>query len=146
MTNIILADDHALVRQGVRMMLETAGKEFKVIGEVSNGEDLLKMAKETPADVYIVDISMPVLNGIEAVNKLVKKDPKAKVLMLSMYDDRVSVEKALKAGAKGFVVKVSRAEEFLKAVREVAAGRFYFGEKITVHIYYFMDFIHIKTY
>ncbi len=131
MINIILADDHALVRQGVRMMLETDKDEFKVIGEVSNGEELLEMAKKTPADVYIVDISMPVLNGTEAVHKLLKIDRKAKVLILSMYDDRVSVEKALKAGARGFVVKVSRAEELVEAVREVAAGRFYFGGKIS---------------
>lgn len=131
MINIILADDHALVRQGVRMMLETDKNEFKVIGEVSNGEELLALAQKTPADVYIVDISMPVLNGTEAVHKLLKIDRKAKVLILSMYDDRVSVEKALKAGAKGFVVKVSRAEELIEAVREVAAGRFYFGGKIS---------------
>ncbi len=131
MINIILADDHVMVRQGVRMMLETAKDEFKVIGEVSNGEELLELAQKTPADVYIVDISMPVLNGTEAVHKLLKIDRKAKVLILSMYDDRVSVEKALKAGAKGFVVKVSRAEELLDAVREVAAGRFYFGGKIS---------------
>ncbi len=130
-TKIILADDHALVRQGVRMMLETAGKEFEVVGEVSNGEELIKLAKKVSADVYIVDISMPILNGIESVGKLVKQNPKANVLVLSMYDDRVSVEKALKAGAKGFVVKVARAEEFLEAVREVAAGRFYFGGKIS---------------
>lgn len=128
---IVLADDHALVRQGVRMMLEMAANEFEVIGEVCNGEELLAFAQKTPADVYIVDISMPVLNGVEAVRKLVKLDPHAKVLILSMYDDRVSVEKALKAGAKGFVVKVSRAEELLEAVREVAAGKFYFGGKIS---------------
>ena len=131
MINVILADDHALVRQGVRMMLETGKNEFKVIGEVSNGQELLELAKKTPADVYIVDISMPVLNGVEAVSKLLRQDRKAKVLILSMYDDRISVEKSLKAGAKGFVVKVSRAEELLEAVREVAAGRFYFGGKIS---------------
>ncbi len=131
MINIILADDHALVRQGVRMMLETNPNEFKVIGEVSNGQELLELAKKMPADVYIIDISMPVLNGVEAVSKLLRQNRKAKVLILSMYDDRVSVEKALKAGAKGFVVKVSRAEELLEAVREVAAGRFYFGGKIS---------------
>ena len=131
MTKIILADDHVMVRQGVRMMLESTGNEFKVIGEVSNGEELLALAKKMKADVYIVDISMPVLNGTEAVHKLLKIIPDAKVLILSMYDDRTSVEKALKAGAKGFVVKVSRAEELLDAVREVAAGRFYFGGKIS---------------
>ena len=74
---------------------------------------------------------MPILNGVEAVTKLLRQDHKAKVLILSMYDDRVSVEKALKAGAKGFVVKVSRAEELLEAVHEIAAGRFYFGGKIS---------------
>ena len=131
MIKIILADDHVMVRQGVRMMLEAAGDEFKVIGEVSNGEELLKLAKKMSADVYIVDISMPVLNGTEAVHKLLKIDHTAKVLILSMYDDRVSVEKSLKAGAKGFVVKVSCAEELVEAVREVAAGRFYFGGKIS---------------
>lgn len=131
MIKIILADDHALVRQGVRMMLETEREEFKVVGEVSNGKELLELAQKTPADVYIVDISMPVLNGVEAVSKLLRQDRKAKVLILSMYDDRVSVEKALKAGAKGFIVKVSRAEELVEAVREVAAGRFYFGGKIS---------------
>lgn len=131
MTKIILADDHVMVRQGVRMMLEMNRDEFKVIGEVSNGEELLKLAQKMRADVYIVDISMPVLNGTEAVHKLLKIDHNAKVLILSMYDDRVSVEKALKAGAKGFVVKVSCAEELVEAVREVAAGRFYFGGKIS---------------
>ena len=131
MKTIILADDHALVRQGVRMMLETCPEQFQVIAEVSDGQTLLETAKQTKADVYIVDISMPVLNGIEAVSKLTRWDPKANVLVLSMYDDRTSVEKAIQAGAKGFVVKVASAEELLKAVREVADGRFYFSGKIS---------------
>ncbi len=131
MINIVLADDHVLVRQGVRMMLETCPDEFKVVGEVSNGKELLDLAKKHPADVYIVDISMPLLNGVEAVAKLTRLDRNAKVLILSMYDDRVSVEKAVKAGARGFVIKVANAEELLEAVREVAAGRFYFGGKIS---------------
>ena len=134
MIKIILADDHILVRQGVRMMLETAAQEFKVIGEAANGQELLELAKKNPADVYIVDISMPLLNGVDAVSRLMRQDPKANVLILSMYDDRVSVEKAIKAGAKGFVVKVSNAEEFLEAVREVAEGKFYFGGKISKYL------------
>lgn len=134
MIKIIIADDHALVRQGVRMMLQTATSEFKIIGEASTGKELLELAKTTPADVYIVDISMPVLNGIEAINKLLRLDRKAKVLVLSMYDDRVSVERAVKAGASGFVVKVSRAEELIEAVREVAAGHFYFGGQISKYL------------
>lgn len=130
-TKIVLADDHALVRQGVRLLLESCKKEFEIVAEVSNGEELIAFAEKQAADVYIVDISMPVLNGVEAVNKLLKLQPNANVLMLSMYDDRVSVEKSLKAGAKGFMVKVSTGTELLDAVREVAAGRFYFDSKIS---------------
>ncbi len=128
---IVLADDHVLVRQGVRLMLEAQKNEFKVVAEFSNGKDLVEYAKTNTADLFVVDISMPVLNGVEAVAKLLKLRPKANVLILSMYDDRVSVEKALKSGAKGFVVKVSTADELLDAIREVAAGRFYFGGKIS---------------
>ncbi len=120
-----------LVRQGVRLLLEAYPQEFEVIGEVSNGNELLRLAKKKPADLYVVDISMPVLNGLEAIAKLLKIQPQANVLVLSMYDDRVSVENALKAGAKGYVVKVSPGEDLLTAVREVAAGRFYFGGKIS---------------
>lgn len=130
-TKIVLADDHALVRQGVRMMLETAGDEFEVVAEVSNGKELVEYAKHNKADLYIVDISMPILNGIEATAKVVKLQPKAKIIILSMYDDRVSVEKSLKAGAKGYIVKVSSAQEMLEAVREVMAGRFFFGGTIS---------------
>ena len=130
-TKIVLADDHALVRQGVRLLLEAHKDEFEIVAEVSNGEELIAFAKKQAAQVYLVDISMPILNGIEAVTKLLKLQPNANVLMLSMYDDRVSVEKALKAGAKGFMVKVSTGDELLEAVREVAAGRFYFDSKIS---------------
>ena len=130
-TKIVLADDHALVRQGVRLLLESHKDEFEIVAEVSNGEELIACAKKHAAQVYIVDISMPVLNGVEAVTKLLKLQPDAKVLMLSMYDDRVSVEKSLKAGAKGCMVKVSTGEELVDAVREVAAGRFYFDSKIS---------------
>ncbi len=128
---IVLADDHVLVRQGVRLLLESYPQEFEVIGEVANGEELLRFAKKKQADLYIVDISMPVLNGLEAITKLLKLQPQANVLVLSMYDDRISVENALKAGVKGYVVKVSPGEDLLNAVREVAAGRFYFGGKIS---------------
>ncbi len=128
---IVLADDHTLVRQGVRLLLESYPQEFEVVGEVSNGEELLRFAKKKQADLYVVDISMPVLNGLEAITKLLKIQPQAHVLVMSMYDDRVSVENALKAGVKGYIVKVSSGEDLLNAVREVAAGRFYFGGKIS---------------
>ena len=133
---IVLADDHAIVRNGVRAVLEKLGKNMEIVAEISNGKDLVDYAQKHGADVdvYVVDISMPVLNGIEAVERIVKRNPEAKVVMLSMYDDRVSVEKSLKAGAKGFIVKVSTADEIVDAIEEVASGRFYLCSKVSKYI------------
>lgn len=131
---IVLADDHAIVRNGVKAVLEKLGKNMEIVAEISNGKDLVDYAQKHGADVYVVDISMPVLNGIEAVERIVRRNPDAKVVMLSMYDDRVSVEKSLKAGAKGFIVKVSPADEIVDAIEEVAAGRFYLCSKVSKYI------------
>lgn len=131
---IVLADDHAIVRNGVKAVLEKLGKNMEIVAEISNGKDLVDYAQKHGADVYVVDISMPVLNGIEAVERIVRRNPDAKVVMLSMYDDRVSVEKSLKAGAKGFIVKVSTADEIVDAIEEVAAGPFYLCSKVSKYI------------
>lgn len=131
---IVLADDHIIVRDGVKAVLERKGKDLSVVAEVGNGKELLDWASTHDADVYVVDISMPLLNGVEAVQRLVKMKPDAKVIILSMYDDRVAVEKALKAGAKGFIVKVSTADEIVEAIHEVAAGRFYLCSKVSKYI------------
>lgn len=131
---IVLADDHAIVRNGVKAVLEKLGKNMEIVAEISNGKDLVDYAQKHGADVYVVDISMPVLNGIEAVERIVRRNPDAKVVMLSMYDDRVSVEKSLKACAKGFIVKVSTADEIVDAIEEVAAGRFYLCSKVSKYI------------
>ena len=134
MKRIVLADDHAIVRTGVRAVLERLGKGMEVSAEIANGKDLVDYAKTHPSDIYVVDISMPVLNGIEAVNQIIKHNPAAKIVMLSMYDDRISVEKSLKAGAKGFIVKVCAADEIVDAIEEVAAGRFYLCSKVSKYI------------
>lgn len=131
---IVLADDHAIVRDGVKAVLERKGKNMEVVAEISNGKELVDYALSHDADVYVVDISMPVLNGIEAVHRIVKEKPETNVVILSMYDDRVSVEKSLKAGAKGFIVKVSTADEIVDAINEVAAGRFYLCSKVSKYI------------
>lgn len=131
---VVLADDHAIVRKGVRAVLEKLGKNLEIVAELSNGKDLVEYAQKTPADVYVVDISMPIMNGIEATERIVKNNPEAKVVMLSMYDDRISIEKSLKAGAKGFIVKVSTADEIVDAIGEVAAGRFYLCSKVSKYV------------
>lgn len=92
MIKILLADDHVIVRDGVKAVLERKGKDLEVVGEVGNGQELVTWAETNDADVYVVDISMPVLNGVEATQRLIKAKPEAKVIMLSMYDDRIAVE------------------------------------------------------
>ena len=134
MKKIVLADDHAIVRTGVRTVLERLGKGMEVAAEIDNGKELVDYAKTHPTDIYVVDISMPVLNGIEAVEQMVKHNPAVKIVMLSMYDDRISVEKSLKAGAKGFIVKVCAADEIIDAIEEVCAGRFYLCSKVSKYI------------
>lgn len=134
MKRIVLADDHAIVRTGVRAVLERLGKGMEVVAEIENGKELVTYAKTHPTDIYVVDISMPVMNGIEAVEQMIKHNPAAKIVMLSMYDDRMSVEKSLKAGARGFIVKVCAADEIVDAIEEVNAGRFYLCSKVSKYI------------
>ncbi len=131
---VYIADDHAVVRDGIKAVLERKSKDIAVTGEASNGNELLEMARRKPADIYLVDISMPVLNGIETAERLVKLNPKSRIIMLSMHDDRVSVEKSLKAGARGFIVKVSTSEEIVKAIKEVYAGRFYLCAAVSKYV------------
>jgi DNA-binding NarL/FixJ family response regulator len=139
---VLLADDHVIVRDGIRAVVEKKGKDIKVIGEASDGRAVLEMAKKNPADVYIIDISMPVLNGIETARKLLKKDPKSKIVILSMHDDRAFVEKAIKCGVKGYILKENATEEILHAIREVYIGRFFLSPKISKYI--IQDFLDMR--
>ena len=134
MIKIAMADDHVMVRSGIRSVLERKEKNIQVVAEVSNGKELLEFAKNHDADVYLLDISMPILNGIETAQKLLKMKPDAKVIILSMYDDRISVEKAIKAGAKGFVVKVANIDTIIKAIEEVSKDRFYLCSKVSRYL------------
>lgn len=135
MIKIVLADDHLIVRSGMRALLDRFEEGIKIVGEVSNGKELVEYAKtHKNVDVYVIDISMPVLNGVEALAQMMKTNPDTKAVILSMYDDRVSVERSLKAGAKGYVVKVSAADEIIEAIKEVSAGRFYLCKKVAKYI------------
>lgn len=134
MKKIVLADDHAIVRTGVRTVLERLGQQMQITAELSDGKELVEYAKTHPDEIYIVDISMPVINGIDAVEQMVAFNPDIKIIMLSMYDDRMSVEKSLKAGAKGYIVKVSAADEIISAIEEICAGRFYLCSKVSKYI------------
>jgi len=133
---IMLADDHAVVRGGIKAIVAKEGKDkgMEIVGEAGDGNELLALAETTPADVYIIDISMPNLNGLEATERLLKKNPKGKVIILSMHDDRAFVEKALKIGAKGYLLKESAPEELIHAIREVWMDRFFLSPKISKYV------------
>lgn len=131
---VVLADDHAVVREGLKAVIQRAVKNIKVVSEASNGEEVLRMAKETSAAVYILDISMPIINGIETTYRLRKIYPKSKIIILSIHDERSFVEKALKAGAKGYLLKESAIEEVIRAIREVYMGRYFLSPKISKFI------------
>jgi len=134
MIKIAMADDHVMVRSGIRSVLERKDKDMQVVAEVNNGKEMLEFAKDNDADVYLLDISMPFLNGIETTQKMLKMKPNAKVIILSMFDDRISVEKAIRAGAKGFVVKVANVETIIKAIEEVSKDRFYLCSKVSKYV------------
>ncbi|TES94450.1 MAG: response regulator transcription factor [Candidatus Cloacimonadota bacterium] len=133
---VILADDHPVVRDGIKSIVDRRGTNIEIIGEVSNGKELLEMAKENPADVYVIDITMPILNGLETTKRLIKMEPRSKVIILSIHDSRIFVEKALESGAKGYVLKEDTTEDVIHAIQEVYSGRFFLSpgvSKFVVH-------------
>lgn len=127
---VIIADDHALVLQGLKLILEKHSRDIVITGEAADGKKLLELARKKPADVYLLDIAMPALNGIEAAGRLLRADKTAKIIFLSMYDDKPTVEKAMKTGAKGYLLKESAPDEVVKAIREVSRGGYYFSQAL----------------
>lgn len=118
---VFIADDHSLVVECLKPLLEK-NRDITVTGTAADGKEFLELARRKPADVYLLDIGMPGLNGIDAAARLLRSDKTAKIIFLSMYDDRPTVEKAMKTGAKGYLLKECAADEVLKAVREVHGG------------------------
>ena len=128
---VMLADDHALVLEGIKAVLERKANGIVVSCEAPDGKKLLEAARKKPADVYVLDIAMPLLNGIETAARLLRQDKKAKIIFLSMYNDKSSVEKAMKTGAKGYLLKENAADEIVKAVQEVYRGGFYVSAPVS---------------
>lgn len=121
MIRIALADDHAVVRQGIRALLEGV-KDFRVVGEAGDGKEMVELVTRERPDVALVDVAMPALNGIEAARRIVRDLSSVKVLVLSMYTGEEYVREALAAGASGYLVKDSAADELVEAIRVVARG------------------------
>lgn len=126
---ILLADDHTIVREGFRKMLEIDG-DIKVVGEAKDGRQAVATVKELRPDVVLMDIAMPLLNGLEATRQLIRSDKNAKIIMLSAHGDNAYITEATEAGAMGFLVKQSSAHEVCKAIREVHNGKFFYSASI----------------
>jgi DNA-binding NarL/FixJ family response regulator len=127
---LLLADDHALFRQGLRKILEEQ-PEWEIVGEADNGRAAAKKAIALEPAVAVLDIGMPVLNGIDACRQIVHKAPKVRVLILSMYSDEAYVTRALNAGATGYLLKDSAGKELIRAIAAVAQGTSYFSPAIS---------------
>ena len=127
---LVIVDDHSLVRDGLRARLSVVAG-LQVIGEAASGAEALRLADADPPDLMLVDVGMRGMNGIELATALRERHPKVRVLMLSMYDNREYVLSAVRAGARGYVLKESPTEEILAAISAVCAGGNYFSAQIS---------------
>jgi two-component system response regulator NreC len=126
---ILLADDHTVVRQGLRRVLE-ARPEWQVVAEAGDGREAVRLAEETTPDVAILDVAMPLLNGIDAVRQIARKVPGTRLLVLSMHADEAYVTQMLRAGAAGYLLKDSADVDLLQAVDAVSMGKSFFSPAI----------------
>ena len=126
---ILLAEDHAVVRQGLSTLLKTAG-DFAIVGEAQNGREAVELAAQLRPDVILMDIAMPVLNGLEATRQILAANPAAKVVILSAHSDDEYVERMVAVGAAGFLEKQTSAEILTQAISEVAKGKSFFSPTI----------------
>ena len=128
-TRIVLADDHVLVRQGLKSLLER--EHFQVMAEASDGQDAVRLTEAHQPDIAILDISMPTLNGIDAARGLSRSAPKTKVILLTQHEEEQYIHEALEAGVKGYVLKSQVANDLIQAIRQVCRGEFYLSPGIS---------------
>ena len=130
MIRIVLADDHALIRGGLRALLER-NNDIRVVGEANDGRELVKLVEDLQPDIVVADIGMPNLNGNEATVQITAKHKNVGVIMLSMHSDEGYVLRALKAGAKGYLLKESAESDLIAAIRAVHQGKAFFSPAIS---------------
>jgi DNA-binding NarL/FixJ family response regulator len=130
---VVLADDHEVVRTGMRSLLEST-PGMAVVGEARDGEEAIARAAELRPDVVVMDVTMPVLDGAAATERLSREYPDVKVLVLTAHDDRAHLTRLLQAGAAGFVLKRAAADELVRAIRAVAAGGTYVDPVLAGHL------------
>lgn len=129
----ILADDHGVVRSGIKSLLESEG-DIRVLAEAENGEEAVQQVQQLQPDLAVIDIRMPVMNGLEATRTIRQKIPQTRVLILSMHDDEDYILQSVDSGASGYLLKGSGKDEFLKAVRTIYQGKQYFSAEVA-HVF-----------
>lgn len=127
---ILIADDHDLIHNGIKNMLRPI-KRYKIIGKANNGAEAVQKAMELKPDVILMDISMPVLNGIEATKIITDKFPDIKIIALTQYEEQEYVVQILKSGGSGYLLKNSKKKEFIEAIESVLSGKKVFSKKIS---------------
>jgi DNA-binding NarL/FixJ family response regulator len=127
---LLLADDHQIVRQGLRAILQTV-PEFRLVGEAADGPEAVRLAERAQPEVLVLDLMMPGLNGLEVARQVTRRSPRTRVVILSMHSNEAYVVEALQAGATAYVLKESGADELIHAIREAAAGRRYLSPPIS---------------
>jgi DNA-binding NarL/FixJ family response regulator len=135
---ILIADDHALFREGLRALLTTI-PDLEVVAEAADGETALAQVASAQPQVVLMDINMPGLNGIDATRQILQAHPGLGIIMVTMLEDDASVFAAMKAGARGYVLKGARHEDILQAIRAVAAGQALFGSAIAARMMSFFQ-------
>src|SRR5215469_5836531 len=127
---VLLVDDHKILRDGIRAILDRS-TDFDVVGEAENGSDALQLAKRLRPELVLMDLGLPGLNGVESTTEILRSLPEAKVVVLSMYDDDNSVLGAIRAGARGFLLKKASEIDLVGALRMVAAGGMYMSPQVS---------------
>ena len=128
--NILIADDHKIVRDGIISLLSDE-KEFNIVAEAENGIQVLNLLKQERIDIVVMDISMPEMNGIECTKKIKQIYPKILILILSMYNEEQYVNEVFKSGASGYILKNSGKEELVRAIRTISCGKPYYSSEVT---------------
>jgi DNA-binding NarL/FixJ family response regulator len=126
----LLADDHTIVREGLRALLSADG-EIEVVGEAHNGREAVTMADALSPDIVVMDIAMPLLNGLEATKQILAKNPAIKVLILSAHSDDAYIDRVIAVGAVGFLIKQTSAQILAKAIHEVMAGNAFYSPQVS---------------
>ena len=135
---VIIADDHQLFREGIRSLLRTES-DIESVAEASTGEEAIAQVEKHQPDVILMDIAMPDVNGLDATKRILKTTPKTGIVMLTMLEDDATVFAAMRAGARGYVLKGADHEEMLEVIRAVARGQALFGPEIAARMAYFFD-------